>query len=80
MDSLVANQHLHVLFDHEVVVIRRQCLGCRVVPEHHNVSLPKSPAEHRTRIATQHELCEILVIFEHKRADGIEVGHVRLSA
>ena len=41
VDSLVAYQHLHVLFDHEVIVIGRQCLGSRVVPEHHIVSLLK---------------------------------------
>jgi 1,2-phenylacetyl-CoA epoxidase PaaB subunit len=43
-DLLVANQHLHVLFDHEVVVIRRQCLGRWIVPEHHIVSLLKPSA------------------------------------
>jgi len=34
VNSLVADQHLHVLFDHEIVVIRRQRLGRWVVPAH----------------------------------------------
>jgi hypothetical protein len=76
---LVAYQHLHVFFDHEVVVIRRQCLGRWVVPEHYIVSLLECSGS-STSISTQHELCKILVVFEHKSADRIEVGHVRLPA
>jgi hypothetical protein len=45
VDLLIANQHLHILFDHEVVVIRRQSLGRRVVPAHRIVSLLKCSAE-----------------------------------
>ena len=52
VDSLVAYQHLHVFFDHEVVVIGRQRLGSRVVPEHHIVSLlsASSPTQGRKHL------------------------------
>ena len=82
VDLLVAYQHLHVLFNHEVVVIRRQRLGSRVVPEHHIVSFLKCSCleSHKEgSISTQHELCKILIVLEHKRADRIEVGHIRLT-
>jgi len=45
-----------------------------------SVSSLKYSAESPTSDSTQHELCEVLVIFEHESADRVEVGHVRLAA
>lgn len=41
VDLLVADHDLHVLFDHEILMIWRQCLGRWVVPGEHVVSLHK---------------------------------------
>ena len=77
--SLVANHHLHIIFDHEILVVRRQRFRSRVVPATSQRQLVLYITGSPKR-AIQHEFGKILIVLENKCANCIVVHHLRLPS